>query len=64
MIGKKIPDPWTITITVSGMEAAPRLSVTTREKVSIAGFKGALKVGLLALASLRVMAGPPVCVHR
>lgn len=53
---------FTVIATLSAaVEASPRLSVTNRSKVSVAGVPGAVKVGCCADALLRVTAGPPVC---
>jgi hypothetical protein len=51
----------TVMTTLSGVLARPKLSVTVRVKVRSVGVPGAVKVGLIAAASLNVTAGPPVC---
>ena len=55
----------TVTLTVAAGLAAPRLSVTTSEKVSVvaAATVGAVKVGCDAVLLDEVTAVPAVCVH-
>ena len=57
---------FTITLTVEAALVAPRLSVTTSEKVNVVAVAtvGAANVGMAAVALVSVMAGAPaVCVH-
>ena len=57
---------FTVTFTVAAGLAAPRLSVTTSEKVSVAAATtvGAVNVGCDVVPLVSVTAGvPAVCVH-
>ena len=53
----------TVTVTVSTEVLVPSLTSTWKVNVELLRPSGAVKVGCPALASLRVTAGPSVCVQ-
>src|SRR5688572_25373026 len=63
--GGVLPAGFTVMFTVDGELAAPRLSVTTSENVSVAAAAtvGAVNVGCALEELERVTALPEVCVH-
>ena len=56
---------WLAMVTVvRSVPASPKVSVTVRVKVSTSSMRGAVKVGEVAVGSLRVTVVPPVCAQR
>ena len=53
----------TVMTTVSGIEAVPSESVTTRMKVKVAALSGAVKVSETAALLFSITIGPSICVQ-